>query len=199
MRVSYSRRMLFIHVQKTGGSSIERILDQHLPDSTAKTPKHAGLKRTLRRQPHLAGYWTFGFVRNPWARMVSWWSMIQGVHQRDPSHRFFRNQAMWRAVAAYPDFETFVFNGPPEFGRFRTPQLRYLTSPGGRRADLIGRTETFADDTRAILARLGLSAVEVPHANRSDHGDYRDYYTDASRDEVARLFRADIKAFGYEF
>jgi hypothetical protein len=199
VRVSQSRRVLFVHVQKTGGSSVQHLLDECLPDSTALHPKHAGLERTLKRHPELAGYWTFGFVRNPWARMVSWWSMIQGLKQQDPQHRFFVNQAMWRDVAAYPDFDTFVTKGPEQFVRLGRPQWSYLHSKDGRRADFIGRTETFETDMRAVSARLDLPQVELPHLTRSEHGDYRDFYSDTSRAHVATLFQPDIRAFGYEF
>lgn len=199
MRFSESRRALFVHVQKTGGSTVQRILDEHLPDSTKMLPKHAGLSSALRRRPELAAYWAFGFVRNPWARMVSWWSMVQGLHERDPGHKFFQNQEMWRTVAACPDFETFVLEAPRSYAKLRRPQISYLTAPGGRRADFIGRTETFEEDLRAVLVRLGLPDVEIPHANRSEHSHYRDYYSDAARERVGTLFRADVEAFGYDF
>jgi hypothetical protein len=191
--------MLFVHVQKTGGSSVQRILDEHLPDSTPLQPKHGSLAKTLRQHPELADYWTFGFVRNPWVRMVSWWSMIQGLKERAPQHRFFANQAMWREVAAYPDFDTFVAQGPQRFRRLGTPQLTYLHTKGGRRADFIGRTETFELDMRAVMARLELPQVEIPHLTRSEHDDHRDYYSAASRARVAVLFQPDIRTFGYEF
>lgn len=186
-------------MQKTGGTTIQQVLDDNLADSRSVFPKHGGLGQALRRYPDLAGCWTFGFVRNPWARMVSWWSMIQGLHEKDPSHQLFRNQQMWRDVADYADFEIFVQHGPAGHRKLRKSQVSYLTSKQGRRTDFVGRTETFADDLRAVLARLDLPAVEIPQANRSSHGDYRDYYTDASRKHVAALFRADIAAFGYEF
>jgi hypothetical protein len=191
--------MLFVHVQKTGGSSVQRILDEHLPDSARLQPKHGGLAQALKRHPELADYWTFGFVRNPWARMVSWWSMIQGLKERTPQHRFFANQAMWRDVAAYPDFDTFVIQGPQRYRRLGTPQLSYLRAKGGRRVDFIGRTESFELDVRAVMARLDLPNVEIPHLTRSEHSDHRDYYSAASRARVAELFQPDIRAFGYDF
>ena len=199
VRVSHERRMLFVHVQKTGGSTVQELLDKHLPDTTKIFPKHAGLTPTLREHPALAGYWIFGFVRNPWARMVSWWSKIQAAYATDPNHRFFQTQAYRREIARYPDFETFVQRAPNAHRRFRTPQLAYLTAASGRRADFIGRTETFGPDMRAVAARLDLPQVEIPHTNRSEHGHYRDYYTDSSRKCVADLFAKDIEAFGYAF
>ena len=199
MRISESRRILFIHVQKTGGSTVQYMLDEHLPDSTKLLPKHAGLASTLKRHPELADYWTFGFVRNPWVRMVSWWSMIRAVAEREPEHRFFANKAMWRDVAAYPDFDTFVMQGPQRHRPLGTPQLSYLQTAAGRRADFIGRTETFETDMRTVLARLDLSQVEIPHLNRSEHSSHRDFYSATSRERVAALFQPDIRAFGYEF
>jgi hypothetical protein len=52
---------------------------------------------------------------------------------------------------------------------------------------------------RAVSARLDLPQVELPHLTRSEHGDYRDFYSDTSRAHVATLFQPDIRAFGYEF
>ena len=199
MRFSDEHRALFVHVQKTGGSTIQDLLDEHLPDSTKMLPKHGGLTQALRRRPHLASYWIIGFVRNPWDRMVSSWSMIHGRQMNDPDHRVFANQPLWREIAAYSDFDAFVEKAPDTDRRFRTPQVDYLTARYGRRADFVGRTENFEGDMRAVLVRLGLPRVEIPHNIRSEHGHYRDYYPDASRERVGGLFEKDLRAFGYEF
>ena len=83
--------MLFVHVQKTGGSTVQSVLLDRLPGAEKLSglpgAKHALLRTALNRQPELRGYWTFGFVRNPWARLWSWWSMIDRRHlQRDEGH-----------------------------------------------------------------------------------------------------------------
>ena len=197
MRVSPSHRLLFVHVPKTGGSSVEQLLDQRLADSTPMSPRHAPLHNALKRSPELAGYWTFGFVRNPWARMVSWWSMVS---QRPEDHPQMATNELWQDVRAHAaDFEQFVLEAPERHLRLRRPQVDYLTQRGGRHADFIGRTETLAADVRAMLARFELAGGEVPHENASEHADYREYYTAKSRQHVAELFRSDIAAFGYDF
>jgi hypothetical protein len=209
--VSHSEQVLFVHVQKTGGSTVQSVLLDRLPgaEKLAGLPgaKHAHLKAALRTHPELAAYWTFGFVRNPWARLWSWWSMIdRRQDQRDEGHawatRRIANNPFWNGVLAeLPDFEAFVMQGPERFARLRTPQLRYLRTPQ-RRADFIGRTETFGADLAQVCERLGIEAPpEAPrrNADRGAHGSYRDHYTPAMRQRVAELFEPDLREFGYEF
>jgi hypothetical protein len=207
--VSHPARALFVHVQKTGGSTVQSVLLGRLPgaEKLAGLPgaKHAHLRAALDRQPELAAYWTFGFVRNPWARLWSWWSMIERRQgQRDEGHawatRRIEHNAFWSGVLSdLPDFEAFVMKGPERFGRLRTPQLRYLEA-GERRADFIGRTESFGADLAQVCERLGIEPPpQEPRRNAGPSSSYRDRYTPAMRDRVAELFEPDLREFGYEF
>ncbi|RYB90532.1 hypothetical protein EUA93_20540 [Nocardioides oleivorans] len=213
MLISDARRALFVHVPKTGGVSVGVAFERCCPDARSKTPgvqpplgRHAPYERILRAEPDVAAYWSFGFVRNPWARMVSWWSMIDdwntahGPASGKPQETAtrMRGNDMWRAAAAYSGFEEFVLRGPDELPRVGRPQVDYLHAPG-REVDFVGRTETFAEDLAAVQRHLGSEPVHVPHRNRSDHGSYRGYYTDATRDRVAEVYAADLEAFGYTF
>lgn len=208
MIVSHPARVLFVHVQKTGGSTVQSVLLDRLPGAERLTglpgAKHAHLADALERDPRLAGYWTFGFVRNPWARLWSWWSMIaRRDDQRGGGHAWatqrIANNAFWRGTLELGSFERFVLEGPDRFARLRTPQLDYLTA-GERRADLIGRTESFGADLAQACAHLGIEPPpEAPRRNAGPSSSYRDHYTDAMRDRVGELFRADVDEFGYAF
>jgi hypothetical protein len=212
--VSHPARVLFVHVQKTGGSTVQSVLLDRLPgaEKLAGLPgaKHALLRTALDRHPELRDYWTFGFVRNPWSRLWSWWSMIDRRHvQRDEGHawatRRIDNNNFWSGVLRdLPDFEAFVLKGPEQFTRLRTPQLRYLRA-GDRRADFIGRTESFTEDLTEVCRHLGLEPPPQEQRRNAQPGatregsSYRDHYTPAMRDRVGELFAADIDEFGYEF
>jgi len=205
VRISDSQRLLFIHIQKTGGVTVEEILESRLTDLRAhKGGRHPTLAQVLQREPALADYWTFSFVRNPWSRMVSWWSMIERTAKRASTGReislaLLEKRGFWAGVAEYPDFETFVFKGPEDFSRLRRSQVDCLRTPT-RKPDWVGRTENFASDAQFLFDRLGLPAdTPLPHRNKSPHGSYRDYYNSATRARVAELFRPDIDEFGYEF
>ncbi|WP_370250040.1 sulfotransferase family 2 domain-containing protein [Nocardioides sp.] len=204
MIVSEERRFLFVHVQKTGGSSVSRLLLEHVPDAQRLDEqvhggKHALMRTALRTRPDLAGHFVFGFVRDPWARLWSWHQMVHRREERVPER--LQHNPFWRAVARdYADFERFVLEGPDVFRRLRTPQLDYLRFQG-RRADFIGRTESLAADLDTVRDRLGLpDGVAVEHRNSARApSDHRAQYTPAMRDRVAEVYAVDIAAFGYRF
>ena len=209
MIVSDSARVLFVHVQKTGGLTVQDLLRQALPDATPVQGlgggRHARLGAALKVRPELRDYYIFGFVRNPWARMWSWYSMVQRRRDAVESGNEFiaeklgRNPFWAKVMADYSDFETFVLQGSEEVKRLRTPQVRYLRGQG-RKADFIGRTESLEPDVRDVFGRLGLALPdELPHNNAGPPDDYRRHYTPVARDRVAELFADDVKAFGYSF
>lgn len=208
MIVSDTTGLLFVHVQKTGGTTVQRWLEEVTPDArpVPGCHRHAGLTTILQAEPSLRDHLVVGFVRNPWSRMHSWHRMVRRwvaqVPDGEPlaSLSHFRGNAFARRVAReLPDFEDFVLRGTREVPRLRRPQVAYLRAPG-RRADLVGRQETLEADLRVLAERCGLP----PHAggrwNADDEPvDYRDAYTPAMRDRVAEVFARDVEAFGYEF
>ncbi|WP_121252755.1 sulfotransferase family 2 domain-containing protein [Nocardioides ferulae] len=207
MLISDARRALFVHVQKTGGVTVQSMLEQALPDGRhLGKNRHATLAQILHKEPDLAGYWTFGFVRNPWARMVSWYDMAvrfrAAAERGSPGEtkQLLTNGYLRKVAYGYSSFDEFVMCGPDEFPRLRTPQVDYL-SAAERKVDFIGRTESLADDIRHVFDHLGLPAPEtVPQKNANkEKVDYRERYTPLTREQVARVFRRDLDELGYEF
>jgi hypothetical protein len=211
--ISDAKRALFVHVPKTGGVSVGVAFERACPDARSKTPgvtpplgRHAPYERILRAEPATADYWSFAFVRNPWARMVSWWSMIDDWNQQhgpasgkpQEGATRMRGNDMWRAAATYSGFEEFVLRGMDELPRVGRPQVDYLRAPD-REVDFVGRTESFAEDLQEVERRLGVEPTRIPHRNKSPHGSYRDYYSDATRTKVGEVYAADLEAFGYTF
>lgn len=209
MMVSHSSRVLFVHVQKTGGSTVDRMLQEALPDveylQGLRGGRHARLGPALREHPEVGDYFIFGFVRNPWARMYSWWAMMKRAEADaeagvEKAVKQMGKNRLWRRVLpAYADFESFVLQGPDEQRELRRTQISYLRAKG-READFIGRQESFDEDLRTVFER-----IEVPwpgeslRVNTGPRVDYREHYDDAMRDKVAEVFAADLERFGYEF
>lgn len=218
MLISDANRLLFIHVPKTGGVSIEGMLLDSCPDARKKFPdaqpslgRHSTLTPVLKAEPQTQDYWIFGFVRNPWARLVSWYAMIEkwdraygpasGKPQDVKVGTMRDGNRMWRIVADYEGgFEEFVMRGTEELPRVRISQISYLRdAESGREADFIGRTEQLADDMAVVQERLGIVPTPPPHRNKSGHGSYRDYFNDATRARVAEVYAEDIDLFGYTY
>lgn len=215
MIVSKQRKVLFVHVQKTGGSTIDRVLMEKLPGARPvrglPEDRHAPWQVAIEEKNRaFANYYTFGFVRNPWARLDSWFRMIQRRKHRAAeapdgrAARMVENNEFWATVLErLPTFESFVLEGPEIFPRLSRPQLHYLQTEGasGRRADFIGRTERLDADLAAVFGHLDLERPErVPRANSSRRTvDYHELYTPEMRDAVGAAFAPDVEAFGYDF
>jgi hypothetical protein len=150
------------------------------------------------------GYFKFAFVRNPWDRLVSWWSMINGARPLfeagQPLNRF-QSFVLERART----FEEFLDRCDEEVvdpdGRkwiYRN-QIEYLTDEAGQlMVDFVGRFETLTQDFETVRQKLGVVQV-LPTENRSGHDHYTQYYSSAMAENVGRRYERDIARFGYRF
>lgn len=205
MLISRERKIVFIHIQKTGGSSIAQVLRRHVPDMRWCGGTHG---HALHARAVLGGeydsFYRFAFVRNPWDRLVSWYAMIRQKGSAQPPETLNR---LWRYVLERSSsFEEFIHRCTDAIddvdGRksFLDNQLDYVSDQEGRLiVDRVGRYERFGADLRAVLDQIGLREVEIPHVNRSEHRHYGSYYTPRTRDIVAERYARDIRAFGYTF
>ncbi len=207
MLLSEEKNFLFIHIPKTGGTSVARALQPWAlqPPQTLfnKVLSRAGLRRDWKRilyrvhgslayaQQRLptqvyADMYKFAFVRNPWARLVSEYSYVKN----QPDHRRFRE------VRALPDFAAYLRY---ERARDRRDQVRLVTDLKGQvGVDFLGHMEHLQEDFGRVCTHLGIEA-SLPHLNKTQHKDYRDFYDSACRDFVATEWRNEVEAFGYEF
>ena len=155
-------------------------------------------------------YYSFGFVRNPWDRIVSVYrDKIRGetvgftrFSASGIAHCLDRFDA-FKANMSFVDFVYAVSSIPDNMAdeHFRS-QIDYLTSTSGEIAvDFVGRYENLAFDFRQVAEAIGLPAnISLPRlqtARRVIH--YEEFYTSETRDIVARRFAHDIDRFSYQF
>jgi hypothetical protein len=196
-------RVIFVHIQKTGGTSIVRTLG-HAPGGEYK---HWFAKDL--RDVYGGDVWSecfsFAFVRNPWDRLVSWWSMIEA--KRGEYSRGGEVNAFYRFVLSNArNFEEFLKNCDQEIldrdGRkwiFRN-QLDYIVDDDGKiLVDFVGKFENMAADFALVSARIFGDQRQLPNLNASAHQNYREYYTPALAQMVGERFKNDIEAFGFAF
>ncbi len=80
MLVSHSHKLVFVHIQKTGGQTVSKVLKTNVSDISRLKPKHTFAAQGMDELEDWDEYFKFAFVRNPWDRMVSWYSMIRNHH-----------------------------------------------------------------------------------------------------------------------
>lgn len=196
--VNHSSKLIFIHIPKTGGSSIERL-------AFVGGKGHDTLAEIKRRTPPeiYQTYFKFGIVRNPWARLVSAYCYFE---QMTIFHKWYRvpaNRITRRRIKAYLSCTDFLerfqlsdFCGDIHF----IPQHRFVkVEEGSVGLDFVGRLEQLEDDWRKICERIGHQYAPLPHKNSTNHRDYRSYYNDKTAEHIAKQYEEDIKLFGYRF
>ncbi|MCE0505135.1 sulfotransferase family protein [Roseivivax sp. GX 12232] len=215
MIISPGRGYLFVHIPKTGGTSLALALEARahrddiligdtpkararrkrlktLGPAAGRVWKHASLRDVAGLLPEaaLAPLKVVTLVRNPWDRMVSYYHWLQ-----DQS---FDHPAVRRAKAL--SFADFLADPATGAALRAAPYGSYVTRPDGEEAEtLFLRLEYLQTDLPAFEALLGFR-LALPHANRSARAeDWRGYYDAETRARVADLCAPDIARFGYRF
>jgi hypothetical protein len=202
--LSISHSFLFIHIPKTGGNSIQRILAPYSEDRILTLDEQDGTERfdvegrfTWHKHATLSDYFhrvppglflelfKFCVVRNPWSRAIS----------------FYFSPRRWLAQGIDPYWSRSEFL--ELLGRL-PPMVDYLSIDGQIRAmDAVVRYERLAEQLPRVLAQVGIDfdPTQLPHVNRSAAGDYRSYFEGDPDlvDRVAERYRGDIETFDYQF
>jgi len=218
MLISHRHNFLFVHIAKTGGTSVRSALRRYrwsgrygpalftaslMSQMTrprhrlgVKFPRHAKAIAAKEMLPAevFAPMFKFVFVRNPWDLQVSSW------------HHIAREKPQVVAgVRTFADFLKLKFDPERPFDYMldisRELQSDYIVDLHGRTiVDFIGRYEHLQGDFDTACDRIAIPRVALPHDRRAvDRDDYRRYYDDATRALVAEHYAPDIERLGYTF
>jgi|SaaInlV_165m_DNA_1040744.scaffolds.fasta_scaffold49160_2 hypothetical protein len=198
---SAEKNFLFIHIPKTGGNAVQKVLmpycddqiyrkgyqDGKLNDFEIKNElgicrKHEWIGAYINNSHLIKGgfdeYFKFTVVRNPWERMVSWycWRHPSLSQHLDLDH--FRTHCL---NLSHPSM------------------LEYISYDQNIRVDHIIRYENLESEFRQTCAQLNIPFNGWEHTNASKHPHYSQFYTPADRDFVEEKYKNDIDEFGYKF
>lgn len=207
--ISHSKRFIFVHVPRTGGTLIEAGLRDHGIVLQGKDNyesvyfKHASA-RAIKRLMGAAydEYFKFGLVRNPWDWVVSNFAYNRGMHHcyvAGTPHEALRTPGRMPDWAKDMPFERWLRWWLDEL---RPGQLELMEDEAGKLlVDEVYRFENMHEDRERLCRRLGVEFVPraVNTRARSKRGDYRGYFTAETREWVARHFRKEIETFAYTF
>jgi len=178
---------IFIHINKTGGSSIEKAL--HLPFehlTALEKIKNIGQKEWKKK-------FTFTIIRNPWDKVVSHYHYRVQTNQTNLMTDTI-DFKKW-VNFTYGKQDSRYYDNPKMF----MPQINWIADlEGNILIDFICRFEKLNDDFNYVCKKIGKTA-RLPHTKASNRWEYSKYYDDATREIVAHWFRKDIEMFGYYF
>lgn len=135
-----------------------------------------------------ATYFKFAFVRNPWARVFSWYRNVL----RDELHRL---EFGITGACSFPEF----LDRHLDHWALQ-PQLFWLRDRTGRiPLDYVGRYERLAQDFAYVCSVLGIQDHSLPTFIAGDGGHYAKHYDADTRDRVARKYAEEIALFDFKF
>ncbi len=217
MLLSPKYGFLFVHIAKTGGTSVRAALEglrwkdpwylpmflcsrlSHLSGHriATKLPRHAKAiaAREMLPKEVFERLFKFAFVRNPWDLQVSSY------------HHIRRERPQY--LGGNETFEAFLRwkldpERPYQFHVDTSIELQsdYLIDLHGNIiVDFIGRYERFQQDFETACQRINVPTPALPHRRqaRDRNKDYRRYYTDDTAALIADYFRQDIELLQYSF
>jgi hypothetical protein len=189
-------KCIFVHNPKTGGMTLRRELMDGREFHGPVTGRFPDSWR---------GYFAFGFIRNPFDRLVSAWKMfslgIQDTGWCVPGD-LKKKMNLLEFLKIATD-ETIPFRVGEMSGRVR---IRNHTLPqshefyGLDQVDFLGRFETYDQDVRTIFRRIGLAerTLAARHVSSREKG-YQQYFDQETREIAEAYYADDLSAFGYRF
>lgn len=183
------RDFVFIHINKTGGTSISKAIGM-------PRKQHYTAQETINiigREKWNSAY-KFTIVRNPWDKVWSHYNYRVRINEtglRDAGLSF--NE--WVEIT-YGEPKNKRFYDQPKM--FAPQEDWLLDSEGKNEMDFIGRFENLNEDFSKIAAVIGVDE-HLPHLNQSTRGSYHEHYSEKSKAIIQNWFARDIEAFGYKF
>jgi len=235
--IVHDYKTIFIHVPKTGGTSIENFFVEMfgLNPKTDRPVLLLGLnyakvgplwlghltaeeyyKLHFVSKEIFDNYYKFAFVRNPWMRAVSSYKSLN----YDLAISFRTYVKVLLPIL----YKNFMYD-------FVKPQYKFLCNEKDEIiVDFLGRFENLKEDFKKVCKRLNIENDELPFHNKTERmkgfqtvikvlkffkrypklvryygpdkikqKDYRLYYDDELKAEIARIYKKDIEMFGYTF
>lgn len=191
MIINEESKIIFIHIPRTGGTSVRELFDFPLWGHQCFA---SSLKEQLGHKYN--EYFKFTIVRNPWDRMVSYYHFLKD----DPIGTKYSYPG---GLADDESFKSWIMRrfGP---GSQIHPNGDYYTKKwlgdydGNILVDHIIKFENFEEELQPILDKYELNKP-IPHLNKSIREPYQEYYDDESKEIVRENFAKDIILFGYKF
>ena len=215
MVIDDKRKVIFVHIPKCGGISVERSIHKALGGndifnigkiikipkrSHVKSCKGLGLHSTMKDyrryyEGRFPEFYKFSIVRNPWRRMVSHYEYLvfPGWNKKvDENNRM-----------KFSDFVQ-VYKSDMLGYSMKYGYEIFLDDKRGTLLDRVIKLENINEDLLSVGSDIGLEINEVLHMNSTPkkhkiHENWKDYYNPGLRDRVYKIYKDDIEKYNYEF
>lgn len=221
MPINHDLKCIFIHIPRTGGSTIEKLLDMENLDEKGFSNIHDEKRLFGRIQDgtednylsthlqHLTAheikqrvgeeiwnnYFKFTIVRNPWDRIISIYKYGDGS---------LKNKLKTVTEKKYKKIGFNEFLDKIQEIELRNihllPQYNFINYNNKLMLDYIGYFENYNQVIQEIFKILDLNLKEIPKSRKSNRLNfYPFYYTPNRFKKIKRMYKEDIVKLNYSF
>ncbi len=176
--ISLCNKFCFIHVNKTGGTSITDELIDYREAQLCGDHDPAKYLRNVLGEDLWGEFFKFAFFRNPFDRMVSSYE--------------YRVQFLGERHSSFKDWMMNVVKKDP-LDREWSNQL-WMVEDNDKQiiVDKIYLYEDLQAGFDDACFNIGIEQKDLPFSNKTTRGDWRDYYCEETADLVSKRFARDL-------
>ena len=146
-------------------------------------------------------YFIAGAIRNPFDRLVSWWdkkgSLIDFIRTLPTCAGM--GMPIEDLSDAYLSLWSWFTRGHSHEWRF-DPETKTHSRTKQNVDDLFFiRFENLQQDFDTFCDKVNIPRQVLPHKNKSERKHYTEYYDNATRELVEKMYAKDLEYFGYKF
>lgn len=198
MPISYKHKFKFIHIPKTGGTSIEFMfgLRNHKSlfisgkrpidiDGVKFSPQHLSHSEIIKRVPESKDWFSFTIVRNPYTRLLSEYISSHKAHTKKDFNKFDESR-----------FNNWIDNVLIKYDDdHKMSQSFFIDIP----VDLIIRFEKFEEGIEILNQRIN-TCKSLIYKNKSkfDKLSILNSLNNSTKNKIYNLFEEDFKKFNYK-
>jgi len=199
MPISLQHEFKFIHIPKTGGSSIEKafnLFHRHnlfVPRHTEViegvkfSPQHLTHNLIEHECPFTKDWFSFTVVRNPYTKLLSEYFYINGIFEGEKVEKFDEDE-----------FNFWIDNSLLKFDMdHKLPQYSFID----KEVDMILRFENFEEDFNILQQKLN-THYKITHTNHDKRGfnkkEIIESLNPSTKEKIYSIFRGDFEKFDYK-
>jgi hypothetical protein len=220
--INHSYKFVFVHIPKTAGTSVTSVLsrytnycDQEIGATEFGERVQPAYQRRFGLGKHSTAaalrnvmghvkwkqYFSFAFVRDPFARCLSTYHFLRKWEGAGPEFA--------RTMQGFASFDEYVLsglwersNGPDDIFRPQVHWLRAGPKASGLLVDFVGHVEKLEEGLAHVLSVIDpvkgrLQPPKVPRLNRSSESTVAEIRAARVIERIARNYADDFDAFGY--
>ena len=191
--ISYDKKFIFIHINKTAGTSVEKALCEYGQKRTV--PKENNDFKMSKQSQHFNykeykeflgsdydDYFKFTVIRNPFDRVASYYyggnAISSGLNFSDWIINRYQNKNFQDFERMYSDYKHWI---------------------GDEKIDLILRFENLSNDFEILKNKLNLDCELGFHNVTKDRKHYSKYYNEKTKNIIQNFFSDELEKFNYKF